>query len=876
MTDNKKRLVLLDGYSLMFRAYYATAYRGNLMQTSTGIYTNAIYGFYAMTNKLLTSEEYTFVALDAGSQTFRHQEFPEYKGTRKPVDQELISQIPLVKRYLDILNIRRFETLDYEADDLLASVATKFYDDFDEIVIVSGDRDLLQLVNDKVKVLLPLRGTSEFDEYNIDNFYEKMSIYPNQVTDYKGMVGDTSDNLPGIKGIGDKTAVKLLNEYQTLANILENLDNLKGKVKENFEEYKEIGLKCKYLATLKRDVKIVYSKEDLRLEKYDVDDLTNFLKELEFNSFLRELNKKTFIQEDINYTIISDVNADLTSILNSEGFMNMEIFGKTYYVGEFLGISYVSDKCKIFLTKEVVVNNKSVRAYLEGNEKKNVFDLKAFLLVLNRYGISLNNVVFDLMIAAYIINPNFGASDFKQVISNFEDNSIAYYETIYGANTKAKIPMVDVYAKYSVEKSLALKLVKKKVLIQIIELDIEELYNMEMALAAVLSKIEENGLLVDVDRLNTIGIDLNNRIKVIEKEIIEIAGVEFNINSPKQLGEVLFEKLNLPHGKKNKTGYSTNVDVLEKLAPDFLIARKVLEYRGLNKLITTYVNGIKDLVDDEGYIHPLYKQTETQTGRLASIEPNIQNMPIRTEEGQVIREIFTSRFKNGKILAADYSQIELRVLAHMSGDKEMIDAFNHSVDFHSLTASRLYEVEIENVSKDMRRMAKAINFGIIYGMSAWGLSETINVSPLEANIYINKYFDTFKESKKFLDSLIEGAKKDGFTKTILNRRRYIPEAMSSNANLRAFGERTAMNAPIQGSAADIIKIAMVNLDKRMKQENIKSLMIAQVHDELVFDCVLEELDLVEKIVREEMEKAYSLKVKLVVGTASGTSWSEAK
>ncbi|MCK9470941.1 MAG: DNA polymerase I [Bacilli bacterium] len=876
MTDNKKRLVLLDGYSLMFRAYYATAYRGNLMQTSTGIYTNAIYGFYAMTNKLLTSEEYTFVALDAGSQTFRHQEFPEYKGTRKPVDQELISQIPLVKRYLDILNIRRFETLDYEADDLLASVATKFYDDFDEIVIVSGDRDLLQLVNDKVKVLLPLRGTSEFDEYNIDNFYEKMSIYPNQVTDYKGMVGDTSDNLPGIKGIGDKTAVKLLNEYQTLENILENLDNLKGKVKENFEEYKEIGLKCKYLATLKRDVKIVYSKEDLRLEKYDVDDLTNFLKELEFNSFLRELNKKTFIQEDINYTIISDVNADLTSILNSEGFMNMEIFGKTYYVGEFLGISYVSDKCKIFLTKEVVVNNKSVRAYLEGNEKKNVFDLKAFLLVLNRYGISLNNVVFDLMIAAYIINPNFGASDFKQVISNFEDNSIAYYETIYGANTKAKIPMVDVYAKYSVEKSLALKLVKKKVLSQIIELDIEELYNMEMALAAVLSKIEENGLLVDVDRLNTIGIDLNNRIKVIEKEIIEIAGVEFNINSPKQLGEVLFEKLNLPHGKKNKTGYSTNVDVLEKLAPDFLIARKVLEYRGLNKLITTYVNGIKDLVDDEGYIHPLYKQTETQTGRLASIEPNIQNMPIRTEEGQVIREIFTSRFKNGKILAADYSQIELRVLAHMSGDKEMIDAFNHSVDFHSLTASRLYEVEIENVSKDMRRMAKAINFGIIYGMSAWGLSETINVSPLEANIYINKYFDTFKESKKFLDSLIEGAKKDGFTKTILNRRRYIPEAMSSNANLRAFGERTAMNAPIQGSAADIIKIAMVNLDKRMKQENIKSLMIAQVHDELVFDCVLEELDLVEKIVREEMEKAYSLKVKLVVGTASGTSWSEAK
>jgi DNA polymerase-1 len=873
---DKKRIILIDGNSLMFRAYFATAYRGNLMQTTTGLYTNAIYGFHAMTYNLFTTEEYTFVAFDAGSQTFRHKQFDAYKGTRKPLADELRVQIPYIKRYLDILNVKRLETFDYEADDIIASAATKYYDDFDEIVIVSGDRDLLQLVDKKIKVLLPLRGTSEFDEYNNDNFYEKFGIYPKQITDYKGMVGDSSDNLPGIRGVGDKTAIKLLNEFDSLENILANTNQLKGKLKENFEVDKEIALQTKMLATLRKDVKIIYNADDFKLTAYDVDEFLSFLKEVEFNSVLKELNKQTVKVESVKYQIISDVAEDLNKYLQSDSFLNIEVFGKNYYSGEFLGISLVTDNGSLFITKDVVINNKQVKDYLEGNFKKYVFDFKAFLLVLNRFGISLNNVVFDLMIAAYIINPNYGVGDFKQVYNNFKDNNLAYYETIYGANTKMKIPDVDVYAKYSVEKSLALKTIYQEVLAEIEKLEVEELFNVEMKLASVLATMERNGLMVDVDRLNQIGEDLNTRIKVIEDEIYKLAGLEFNINSPKQLGEVLFEKLHLPHGKKNKTGYSTNVDVLEKLASDFPIARKVLDYRGLNKLITTYVNGIKELVDGDCFIHPLYKQTETQTGRLSSIEPNIQNMPIRTEEGQVIREIFVSRFKGGKILSADYSQIELRVLAHMSGDPEMIDAFNHMVDFHAMTAARIYEVSLESVTKDMRRMAKAINFGIIYGMSAWGLSETINVSPLEANIYINKYFATFSKAKAFLDSLVEDAKKDGYTKTILNRRRYIPEINSTNMNMRSFGERTAMNAPIQGSAADIIKLAMVNITKRMEKENLKSLMIAQVHDELVFDCKDDEILKLEALVREEMEKAYNLKVKLEVGTASGTTWSEAK
>jgi len=876
----KKRLVLIDGNSLMFRAYYATSYKGNLMQTSTGLFTNAIYGFYAMTNNILRNEEYTFVAFDAGSQTFRHQEYLEYKAKRRPLPDELRVQIPYIKRYLDILKVPRFENLEYEADDILASLATKFYNDFQEIVIISGDRDLLQLVNDKVKVLLPTKGTSEFDEYNNENFYEKFNIYPWQITDYKGLVGDTSDNLPGIKGIGEKTAKKLLSEYQTLENIIENVEKLDGKVKQNIKENYQEGLRCKHLATLKKDINLPFTITDLKISNYDFNELVNFLKELEFNSFLKELYKRNsnIIDSEVNYEIITDVNIDLTNTLKTNGYLNIEVFGENYYLGEFLGISYVDDESKIFLTKDVIINNKSVIAYLEDeNRIKKVADYKVFLLVLKRYGIDLAGVIFDLMIGAYLINPNYANGCVKQVVSNFIENNLPFYENIYGANTKMQIPSIEVYAKYSIQKGLVLKEVEEIIFAELKKIEVLNLFKIEMQLAKVLAKMEYNGLKVDLARLEEIGFELNERLKNLEKEIFAIAGEEFNLNSPKQLGEILFEKLHLPHGKKTKTGsYSTNVDVLEKLALDFPICKKVLEYRAVNKLITTYVNGIKELVDQDGFIHPLYKQTETQTGRLSSIEPNIQNIPIRTEDGQVIRDIFISRFKEGKIVSLDYSQIELRILAHLANDEEMIKLFNNSYDFHAQTASKLYDVDISNVTSEMRRMAKAINFGIIYGMSAWGLSETINVTPLEASIFINKYFETFKSAKNYLDFLIDFVKKNGYTKTILNRRRYIPEITSSNANLRQFGERTAMNAPIQGSAADIIKIAMVNIDKRLSEEKLKSVMIAQVHDELVFDCEKSEVDRLVELAKEEMEKAYNLKVKLEVGIGIGSTWLEAK
>lgn len=872
----KKRIVLIDGNSLMFRAYFATAYTGNLMKTSTGIYTNAIYGFYLMVNNIFKEEEYTFVAFDAGKETFRHRAYKDYKGTRKPMAEELREQIPYIKNYLDILKINRLESMDVEADDLLATVATKYYDQFDEVVIISGDKDLLQLVNDKVTVKIPTRGTSEFDEFTKENFYEKMGIYPNQVTDYKGMVGDSSDNLPGIKGIGDKTAVKLLNEYKTLENVIANVAELKGKMQENFINDKDQGLKSKELATLKHDVDLNYVVEDFKIKDYSEPELIKFLEELEFNSFLKDLHKVEKPKTKIDFEIITDSKYNFTNVLTEDGYLNFEVFGKNYYSGEFLGFSFVSSKYNLFITKEVLLNNKEVQEYLSSNKfKKKVFDYKMISLVLGKYNLEINNVVFDLEIAAYLINPNYGVGDFKQVLANFKTNLLPYYDNVYGANKKMEIPSIEVYSKYSVEKSIELKDIEDHVLSRLDEYDLGFLYNIEMELSRVLSKLELIGLKIDNHRLDEISIDLNSRIKIIEEEIIKIAGVDFNINSPKQLGEVLFEKLGYPHGKKTKTGYSTNVEVLEWLAAKgFPIAKLVLEYRGLNKLITTYVNGLREAQDSNAFVHPLYRQTETQTGRLSSIEPNIQNIPTRTEEGQVIRELFISRFTDGVIVSADYSQIELRVLAHLADDPVMINAFNQDVDFHSLTASRLYEVNIEYVTKEMRRVSKAINFGIIYGMSAWGLSETINITPIEANIYINKYFATYPKTKEFLDSLVRNVKAEGYTKTILNRRRYIPEATSSNQNLRSFGERTAMNAPIQGSAADIIKIAMVNLNKKMEDEGLKSLMIAQIHDELLFDCVPEEVAVMKKIIKEEMEKAYKLKVKLDVEVNAGENWAK--
>lgn len=879
------KIVLIDGNSLMFRAYYATAYTGNLMQNKSGLYTNAIFGFCNMIHKLVNEDvDKVFVAFDAGKQTFRHKQFDEYKGGRKPMPDEFRVQIPYIKQYLDIMNIKHFECLDYEADDLVAAYAVLSNTEGNEIKVVSGDKDLLQLAKGNITVALTKKGITELDEYTESNFKEKMGFYSYQVPDYKGLVGDSSDNLPGIKGIGEKTALKLLEQYDTLENIINSVNELKGKVQSSILENKEIGLTCKKLATLKSDFTVPYSLDEISKQKPNYTELIEFFKMLDFNSFLKKIEKEMIsnsnenkkeekvIEEKILDVKIADENYDFSSFTDS--YIILETVKENYYNDDFIGISILTEDLKnqVFVPSNIIDKNISLKTYLESKYNKKTFDYKRLYVTLKQKDININNVIFDALLATYLINPSFVNEDLKIVLENFNDTNLKYDENIYGKGAKTIIPELSIVASHSINKCLALHETVNIILENIKENDQEKLLEIEIKLSSILGDMELNGLKVDSLVLKQIGEELSIKQKEVETKIYEIAGEVFNINSVKQLGEILFEKLSLPSGKKNKTGYSTSVEVLEKLAPNFEIARLVLEYRAVSKIISTYVNGLFDLMNENNFIHPLYKQALTQTGRLSSVNPNIQNMPIRTEMGQVIRKAFISRFENGKIMSSDYSQIELRVLAHMSNDEPMINSFNSSEDFHTNTASWLYEVDPKDVTKDMRRTAKAINFGIVYGMSAWGLSESINITPFEANMYIMKYFNTHHKVRQFLDDVVIDAKNNGYTKTLFNRLRYIPELLSSNKNLASFGERTAMNAPIQGTAADIIKMAMVKVSEAMK--GMKSILIAQVHDELLFDVHPEELEELEKIVKEAMESVVELKVPLIVECGSGNNWLE--
>lgn len=885
------KIILVDGNSLMFRSYYATAYTGNLMKNSNGLFTNAIFGFCNMLTKLKEEEhDYIFVAFDAGKHTFRHQAYKDYKGGRKAMPEEFKVQIPYIKKYLDLLNIKHVEMDEFEADDLIASVSRLAEDaNVDEIKVVSGDKDLLQLVRNNVHVTLTKKGITDLDDYTKDNFFDKMGFNPEQIPDYKGLVGDSSDNLPGIKGIGEKTALKLLSEYNTLENIIDHVDELKGKTKDLISGGKEIGLKCKYFATLRYDIDLDFSLEDLRKKEANKDELIEFYKELEFKSFLKKLdnsNESEIIEEEkvemidikIDYEIIDDLDYDFSSL--GDRYLVVEVFGNNYYNGELLGIGLYSNENNlfsqnIFVTKNVILNSNSFKEYLLSDSIKKTFDYKKLYLVLKKNGLEIKNVSFDLLLAAYLINPKYASDDFYEVVSHFNLFDLLSDKEVYGQNTKMAIGDIKDYSLNALKKAYVISYLENDLNKLLKENSLLELFEMEIKLSEVLALIELNGLVIDLDKLTSVGKSFEAKMNVIQEEIYELAGEKFNINSVKQLGEILFEKLNLPVSKKNKTGYSTSVEVLEVLAKDYEIAKKILEYRTYSKLISTYVKGLIEVMDDNKYIHPLYKQALTMTGRLSSVEPNIQNMPIRTEEGQIIRDVFVSRFEGGLIMSVDYSQIELRVLAHMADDEAMIDSFNSGEDFHTATASYIFGVDIKDVTKTMRRYAKAINFGIVYGMSAWGLSESVGISPKEASAYIKKYFEKHYKIDEFLKEVINSAKKTGYTKTMFNRLRYIPELASMNRNMYSFGERTAMNAPIQGTAADIIKFAMVEINKKMQEANVSSLMIAQVHDELVFDIYPGEIELMTKLVKETMENICKLKVDLIASVSIGDTWLKA-
>ena len=881
-----KRILLIDGNSLMFRAYYATAYTGNLMQTRSGMYTNAIYGFVNMINKVIESETFDniFVAFDKGKKTFRHQEYADYKGGRKPMPDEFAMQIPLIKEYLDVLKITRLETDDYEADDLLATMSKKAKMEDYNCLVISGDHDLLQLVDSKVTVALTKKGISELEYYNASNFKDLTGFEPTQLTDFKGLIGDSSDNLPGISGVGEKTAIKLLNEYHTLEGIIENVSNIKGKLSEKIEKDKNVALTTKRLATLCYDAVIDVTIDDTKYQKPDLSALRLFYEKVEFKSFIKRLDSMKEIYEekkedpkvgvDLNVHI-NEVDKFLSEVTNHSNIgIEVELDGLNYHKANLLGFALVLDCNAYYFDKQYIYLDELKEVLQSDKYHFKSTDIKKVYCTLNKFGITVQTFDFDATLAAYVLDPSMPSTDIKYVYEKYEPTKLPYFEEVYGKKTTLLIPSEEQLASYASMKGYY-ALYFEKVMIDELKRNqqLELLQNIEIPLAIVLGNIELNGFKVNKRRLEEIGLFLSDEIKELENQIYEAVGHEFNIASPKQLGIVLFEELQIDKGKKNKTGYSTSAEVLEKLAYSHTVPRLILDYRKYSKLLSTYVVGLSNEISAlDGKVHTTFKQALTATGRLSSTEPNIQNIPVRTEDGRLIRSAFIPSTDEGKLISADYSQIELRILADVSNCEAMINDFNHGMDLHTITAARIYDEPVEEVTKEMRRIAKAVNFGIIYGMSDWGLAEQLHISPARSSEFIRKYFAVYPEIKTYLDKVVEDTKVNGYTTTIFNRRRYIKEINSSNYALREFAKRTAMNAPIQGSAADIIKIAMIKVYNKMQELNLKSKMVAQVHDELIIDTTYDEIEIVKNLLKETMEHAVELKVKMTVDVEAGVNW----
>lgn len=871
-----KKLLLVDGSNIMFRAYYGTAYSGNLMQNSKGQYTNAVFGFVGMFNSLL-SEDFThiLVAFDKSGKTFRHDEFPDYKGGRKPMPEEFRSQIELIHQSLDVLGVKQSELELIEADDIIGTYASKYYDQFDEIEIISNDKDLLQLVNDKVSLRSSKKGMQNYVSYTPEFLEESMGVKPTQITDLKGLMGDSSDNLPGIPGVGEKTAVKLLNEYETLENVIANVNEIKGKLHERISEHYESAVLCKKIATIKTDVELEFKLDDIEYQGVNEDEMMAFFEELELHSLIKRYTKKNKVEtkKEFEYKIVEDVY-ELDDILRNHSFLVLESFGTNYHSAKALGFGIVNDKGNFYVPYEMIYSSLNLQMFLSDKEmKKYVFDVKKMSVILKQDGFVIEGVEFDLLLAAYLLNPANTKEDFRVIVSAFDYTDVSYNEEVYSKGAKYSIPEREKYSEYAARKAYAIFMLKDELLKQIEEnKQLELLNDVELPLAFVLADMESTGIKVDKEKLQELNKEMSQRIEEISKEIIEDAGVEFNIASPKQLGEVLFDTLQLPHAKKTKTGYSTSNDILTKLIGYHPMIEKVIKYRMLTKLYSTYVVGLENAIMEDGRIHTIYRQAFTSTGRLSSIEPNLQNIPIRYEEGREIRKVFVPEY--GYLLASDYSQIELRVLAHMAKEHVLIDAFRNNEDIHSRTAKLIFSKE--EVSSLERRQAKAVNFGIIYGQSAWGLSEGININPADAKRFIDKYYETFPGIKGFMDTVVNDAIKFGYAETLYHRRRYIPELHSSVYMQKEAGKRNAMNAPIQGTAADIMKIAMVKLYQAMKDQKLQSKMLLQIHDELVFDVVEGELEVVKKLVQDVMETCVKLEVPLKVDSNVGVNLYETK
>ena len=879
-----KTLVIIDGNSIINRAFYALPEMSN----KEGLKTNAIYGFTNMLLKIIDTYNPTHisVAFDRKSPTFRHLEFKEYKAGRKKMPDELREQFEPLKELLDKFNIHRLEIDGYEADDIIGTVSKIAENDGFKVYIVTGDKDAIQLASEKTTTLITKKGVGEVEEYDYNFVFEKYEMTPTQFIDLKGLMGDKSDNIPGVPGIGEKTGIKLIKEFNSIEGIFDNIDKIKGSTKKKLEENKELAIMSKRLATIIRDVPIEFKLEELEYGKYNISDVLDEFKRFGFTSLISRIASSEHTNDvvdevELEIAKLEDIDLFIKEIKETKELILKTVTREGNILDKRIMYIFLSlDGKKVYYICEDEIS--SLKEIFQSNEiKKLGYNLKDDYIALRPYGIKLENIYFDITIAEYLIDSMSSTSyECSAIAMKYLTKKVKTKEELLGKGVKAKKYQDLEFEELSTHISQIIDTIKN--VIPIMESNLKDsymdglLYHVEMPLVEVLADMEYEGIKVDVKKLNELGSQFKDIIKKLEQEIYEISKEEFNINSPKQLGVILFEKLGLPVIKKTKTGYSTNAEVLDKLKDQSPIINKIIEYRQIVKLNSTYVEGLLSIINPiDGRIHSSFNQTITTTGRISSTEPNLQNIPVKLEMGRNIRKVFIAE-SNCKLVDADYSQVELRVLAHMSKDETMIDAFKHNEDIHTKTASQVFNVSMDEVTSKQRSDAKAVNFGIVYGKSDFGLSEDLHIPVKQAKEYIENYFNKYGKIKQFMDEIIDNASENGYVTTILNRRRYIPEIKSSNFMMRNAGKRAAMNAPIQGSAADIIKIAMINVYKKLEENNMKSKLILQVHDELIVEAVDSELDLVKKIVKDEMENAVSLDVNLDVDLNIGDSWYETK
>jgi len=871
------KIILLDGNSLSYRAFYAMP----ALQNKSGLYTNSVYGFTLMLERMLEDikPKYALVAFDKGKQTFRHKTYQDYKGTRDKTPSELVEQFGYVRELLDSYGIKYEEHFDYEADDIIGSYAKLAEKAGLEVIIISGDKDLTQLASDNITIYYTRRGVTEVDHYTPEFINEKYGLSPEQIIDMKGLMGDKSDNIPGIAGIGEKTAIKLLAEYKTVENVLDNIDNISGKkLKERLAEGKEDALLSKELATIFTEVPVENKLEDLTFSE-NRSKKKELFEKLEFVSFLKKLAENDDVDVDgKEEKELEIINADEKTELSFENSsLHIECFTEDYHNSDVVNIAVYKDENVYIFSEDNFFENKFVRNYLESYAEKVVYDYKKILYIAKRNGISdIAGNIFDVKIAAYLLDVTV-KTELDKIVFNTLGNIIKSEEEIYGKGVKRTLPTNEILYPYLAQVVKSIFDLKEIQSARLKEENMDSLYkNIEVKVARVLANMEYEGIHVSKKALEDMSDELDERIKILEASIHTLAGSEFNIASPKQLGIVLFEDLGLPPVKKTKTGYSTSVEVLEQLQHSHEIIPLIMEYRVLTKLNSTYAKGLVKDITRKGKIHTRYEQTLTQTGRLSSVNPNLQNIPTRIEEGKKIRKAFIPASDDRVILSIDYSQIELRVLAHMAQDKGMIDAFTHDLDIHTKTASEVNGVSLDEVTPTMRREAKAVNFGIVYGISDFGLSNNLGITRKRAKEFIDKYLETFSGVNKYMTDIVEFAKEHGYVETLYNRRRALPEINAKNKIVASLNARLAMNTPIQGTAADIIKLAMINAFEYIEETKVDAKLLLQVHDELIFDVNKNVIDEFTNQMVKIMEEAVKLDVKLKAEASSGSSWYDTK